>query len=413
MDPLTEYVVRNYRIAREVGGDGYCRYFQAEAGSGDGHVTVAVLRPLSLDPAFPGRFQAQLDRACALSHPGLLPILHFSRDQQGYYVVMGQCPGQTLQQQVLAGPLPPSEALEITAGLAAALEYLHRSGFVHGALHPNAVFCTMSAAHLAPPGVARAVDPIALAAGSAAPEYLAPEQIAGRPADGRSDLYSLGLLLRFMVTGEHPAPWHPESPAPLPTGIEAVDALLAGLLQPVARQRLRNAGQLRSQVASARSGGTVQPVAPAPEERAVPGLAVVGPTGRHAPRTTAAGQPAPNAEGLGIAAFREGNLQEAIRLLRLAARSAPRSVRVLGYLGSALYQAGRYRDAAAVFAKAVQMRPESGRLRYNLGNALLACGEHNAALVQFQMAWDKDPRCTAAALALTQLVSQAAGDASA
>ena len=397
MDPITEHVVRNYQVVQEVGADGYCRYFRAASTAGSGLVTLAMLRTLPPDPAFPSRFQSQLDRAAALAHPGVLRILHFAQERQGYYVVLEHAPESTLHQRVLEQPLPPSEALAVAARLAEALDYLHRGGFVHGALHPQAVFLDATVARLPSPGIARAMDPISLAAGSEAEDFLAPEQLARLPADSRSDLYTLGLLLWFMLTGSIPAPMPPGADPPA-LGDPLVDPLLARLLQPSPRQRPRSAGQVRLAIASLAGGGTWPELPPEPPS---PGV-VVGPTGTHdLPSPDAASSP--DAATLGIAAYLEQRFADAARLLALAAASAPRNVRVLAYLGSTLYQLGHHQEAAAVFQKAVDIRPESGRLRYNLGNALLACGLKAAALDHFRTAWDQDARCTGALLAITEL----------
>ena len=400
MDPLTHHVVRNYQVDQEIGGDGYCRYFKATSSLGEGTVTIAMLRPLPLDAAFPGRFQAQTERAAALDGHGLLRMLHAVQEPQGYFLVLDYCGDQTLYHRVLAQPYSPDQAMATLAALADTLQYLHRSGLVHGALHPQAIFLGTEGPRLGWLGVARAVDPISLAAGNQEPAFLAPEQCQGLPADGRSDLYTLGLLLWFMVTGQVP----PLPPGPLPrTADPRVDALLGRLLTTSPRQRPRSARRVGEEIAAAQAGQPLEavPPPPGPPSAAVSSFPPLPPEAEQAP---------PTAITLGLAAYQDQRFEEAVRLLSLAAASSPRNVRVLGYLGSALYQCGRHQEAAAVFQNAVQIRPESGRLRYNLGNALLACGCRKAALAAFQVAWEADPHCTAALLAITRLEKETSRD---
>lgn len=394
MDPLTEYVVRNYEISQEIGRDGYCRYFRASSQASGGAVVLAMLRPVAVDAGFPPRFTSALERAAAVGGSRSLRILHAVHEAQGYYVVLEHWADRTLYDWVTAERLSPDEALSVTARLAEGLEELHRAGLVHGCLHPAAVFVQPPDLRLASLGIARAIDPVSMAAGSEAAEYLAPEQLQAYPVDGRCDLYALGLLLWFMLTGKVPAPAPGIEQPPPSYGEPRVDALLERLVQTQPRRRARSASQVRADIAALLQGRSLSAMAEQP---------VAPPTVLSFEQPTAERVGRADAMSLGMQAHDEGRYEEAVRLLHLAAGSAPKNARVLGYLGSALYRAGRYRQAAAAFARAAKIRPESGRLRYNLGSALLACGRREQALAAFRSAWELDPHCTAALLAIEQL----------
>ncbi len=183
-------------------------------------VAVKILRPdLAKDPAFQSRFRREAQSAASLNHPNIVAVYDTGEDilgdQSGSvvvpYIVMEYVDGQTLRQLLASGRrLLPERALEITAGVLAALDYSHRHGIVHRDIKPANVMLTRTGdVKVMDFGIARALADASATqtAGSAVmgtAQYLSPEQARGEVVDARSDLYSTGCLLYELLTGRPP-----------------------------------------------------------------------------------------------------------------------------------------------------------------------------------------------------------------
>jgi serine/threonine protein kinase len=176
----------------------------------DRTVAVKILAPhLAEDASAVSRFQREARSAAGLTHPSIVSVYDSGSENGWHYLVMEHVDGRTLAQIVREeGPLLPHRAAEIAAELARALSEAHAAGIVHRDVKPGNVMVT-------PEGQAKVVDfGIAAAVSSdSATEtaavlgtvsYLAPEQVRGRRADPRSDLYALGVVLYEMLTGRPP-----------------------------------------------------------------------------------------------------------------------------------------------------------------------------------------------------------------
>ncbi len=203
-------------------------------------VAVKTLHPeLSVDEAVRERFRNEAISAAGLAHPGIVTTYDTGEDDGTAYIVMELVEGPNLR--VLLderGPLEVPEALRIARGVALALEVAHQAGIVHRDVKPANV--------LVPPvGPVKVTDfGIAKASGSGdltgagtiigTARYLAPEQVRGEPADGRADVYAVGLLLHEMIAGSLPFRGDTEMqtalsrlsvvPEPLPAGTPAAVA---------------------------------------------------------------------------------------------------------------------------------------------------------------------------------------------
>jgi serine/threonine protein kinase len=168
------------------------------------------------------RFEREAKAVSGLNHPNIC-VLHDLGHQDGLdYLVLEYLEGESLHDRLEKGPLPLEQALRYATEIADAVDTAHRSGVVHRDLKPGNVMLTKSGAKLLDFGLARmeAAVPIlrsdanlSAIATSAKPltekgtllgtvQYMAPEQIEGREADARTDLWAFGALLYEMVTGE-------------------------------------------------------------------------------------------------------------------------------------------------------------------------------------------------------------------
>ncbi|WP_245988460.1 Stk1 family PASTA domain-containing Ser/Thr kinase [Flexivirga caeni] len=178
----------------------------------DREVALKVMRPdLARDDNFVLRFRREARSAARLTHPNVVAVTDQGSDEEFVFLAMELVRGQTLRQLIRSrAPLPVGEALEITEGILQALDAAHRAGLVHRDVKPENVLIGTDAVKVADFGLARAVTTDTVTGdsdvllGTAA--YLAPEQVERGRADERSDVYSTGLLLFEMLTGEKAFP---------------------------------------------------------------------------------------------------------------------------------------------------------------------------------------------------------------
>ncbi len=216
-DRLRVGLANRYRIDREVGRGGMATVYLAEDLKHGRPVAIKVLRPeLAALVGEPARFLTEIRIAARLNHPHILP-LHDSGECDGmlYYVTpfMG-C--QSLRGRLEREPqLPIDEALRITQGVAAALDYAHRHDVVHRDIKPENILLHEGHPIVADFGIARAIWALRSRPGPAdvaveepvvgTADYMSPEQAGGdRAPDGRSDQYSLACVLYEMLAGRPP-----------------------------------------------------------------------------------------------------------------------------------------------------------------------------------------------------------------
>jgi serine/threonine protein kinase len=173
-------------------------------------VAVKVL-PLeyTFDQQFVDRFRQEAITSAGLHHPGIVTIYDVGQQAPWHYIVMQLLGGMTLDQWLLrTGPLPIPKIVQIVQQLGAALDYAHRAAVVHRDIKPSNIM-------IGPDGHATLMDFGLVHAGEGSrltrsgvvlgtPEYMAPEQVLGEPVDGRTDLYSLGVVIYRMLVGQTP-----------------------------------------------------------------------------------------------------------------------------------------------------------------------------------------------------------------
>lgn len=210
-----------YRLQRSIGRGGTAEVWQAHDERLDRTVAIKVLHPHQL-PDAPSieRFVAEGRAAAGLAHPGVVPVFDVVEDARTPAIVFRYVDGETLADRIARrGPMPAVEAAAIAADLAAALAHAHHVGLVHRDVKPGNVLVEADGrVQLVDFGIARALEGAedretadGLVVGTL--RYMAPEQLAGRPIDPRTDLYALGLVLYELLAG-HPA-FEPASPAAL------------------------------------------------------------------------------------------------------------------------------------------------------------------------------------------------------
>ncbi|MBI3081016.1 MAG: protein kinase [candidate division NC10 bacterium] len=157
---------------------------------------------------FLARFTREAQAAGRLSHPHIVTVYDAGEEGAEPFIAMEFVEGETLEARLRSGgPLPWREAVQVAADVADALAYAHAHGIVHRDIKPANIMLTPDGrAKVMDFGVARLATSHLTqeAAAIGTPSYMAPEQVLGRPADARTDLFALGVVCYEMLTGEKP-----------------------------------------------------------------------------------------------------------------------------------------------------------------------------------------------------------------
>jgi serine/threonine protein kinase len=227
-----------YEIVTSVGAGGMGEVFRARDTRLGRDVAVKILTKAHAgDPDSVRRFEKEARAVASLSHPNVVPLFDVGEQNGVRFAVSEYVAGETLRSRLKNGPVPPAEAASVAAQIAEGLSAAHENGLVHRDIKPENVI-------LARPDFPRILDfglakRSAGAVGLAVSEdeatqsafltepgiitgtvgYMSPEQVRGEPVDGRSDIFSLGVVLWEMVTGRRP--FRGDSP------IETLSAILS------------------------------------------------------------------------------------------------------------------------------------------------------------------------------------------
>ncbi len=204
-------VIGRYSLERELGRGGMGVVYLAREVRLDRQVAIKLLPPeYASQPELRDRFVREARTAARLSHPYIVPI-HAVDDADGFvFIVMAYVDGGTLSQRVMEhGPLPARDVTRIMREVAWALAYAHAQGVVHRDIKPANILLEKGTgrAMVADFGIARLTDTLGDTASGmvlGTPEFMSPEQAAAEPLDGRSDLYALGVVSYFALTGTLP-----------------------------------------------------------------------------------------------------------------------------------------------------------------------------------------------------------------
>lgn len=200
---------RRYRVTEKIGVGGMADVYKAVDEVLGRTVAVKVLHAqYAADPAFVARFRQEAQAAANLSHPGIVNIYDWGKDDSTYYIVMEYVRGTDLKVLVTdKGPVEPAKAAEYAAQVAAALSVAHGYDIIHRDIKPHNIVLTPDGSiKVMDFGIARAGNTQMTQTGSVlgTAHYVSPEQAQGRPLDPRTDLYSLGVVLYELATGQVP-----------------------------------------------------------------------------------------------------------------------------------------------------------------------------------------------------------------
>ncbi|MDA0184235.1 PASTA domain-containing protein [Solirubrobacter phytolaccae] len=198
-----------YRAMKRLGAGGMAEVWCAEDEVLGRRVALKLLGGrYASDPEFRERFRREAQAAAGLTHPNIVGVFDRSEWEGTPYIAMELVDGQTLKELVTErGPLPPHIAVGLVEQILRALAYAHRRGIVHRDIKPqNVILDPEGEAKVADFGIARAGHSEMTQTGSivGTVQYLSPEQANGHPVDRRSDLYSAGIVLYELLTGQVP-----------------------------------------------------------------------------------------------------------------------------------------------------------------------------------------------------------------
>jgi serine/threonine protein kinase/Tol biopolymer transport system component len=202
--------ISHYRILERLGGGGMGVVYKA--------VDLKLDRPVALkflagqrgaSEESKQRFIREARAASALDHPAICTIYEIDETGDGaLFIAMALCEGETLRDRIERGPLPLAEAVGIAEQIAAGLARAHEKGIVHRDVKPaNIIVAPDGRVKIVDFGIAKLADQSRITRAGAAvgtASYMSPEQFHGEPADARTDVWSLGVVIYEMVTGRPP-----------------------------------------------------------------------------------------------------------------------------------------------------------------------------------------------------------------
>jgi eukaryotic-like serine/threonine-protein kinase len=200
-----------YQIVKELGRGNMGVVYQAHDPQIDRMVALKVLRPDRVTSEdFVARFLKEARAIGRLSHPQIVTVYDVGEDKGTVYIAMEYLTGEPLDEVMKSGRLTVAQSVDIIRQVAMALDYAHQKGIVHRDIKPSNIILTRDLeAKLTDFGIARIEDSAAgyqtqVGEILGTPIYMSPEQVTGDRADGRSDLFSVGVLLYEMILGRRP-----------------------------------------------------------------------------------------------------------------------------------------------------------------------------------------------------------------
>ena len=264
--------IPGYSIERELGRGGTARVYLAVQKKFGRLVAIKVVSPqFTNDPTFGKRFVRESRIVAQLTHPNIVQVHDVGVSDDRYYLVMEFLRGGDLNRKLKQG-LHMQEVLQIVIDMARALEFAHNKGYVHRDIKPeNILFREEGSAVLSDFGIARVMENNSSMTRHGTvvgtPQYMSPEQASGKIVDGRSDIYSLGIVFFKMLTGAVPFKAdtaialgikHLQDPVPaVPAHLAAFQSIISKLLAKKPEDRFQNGAELEQAVTALKVDGLV------------------------------------------------------------------------------------------------------------------------------------------------------------
>jgi serine/threonine-protein kinase len=202
--------IDSYRIDAPVARSGMASIFRATDTRNNRVVALKIPHPdMEADPILFDRFQREAGIGERLSHPGVMRVFD-SEKRSRVYMVMEWCDGRLLREILSEGKISKDRAIRIAICVLEALEYIHENGVIHRDLKPENIMVDaddnikLIDFGIAGDAAARRLTYANFTATLGTADYISPEQVKGKRGDGRSDIYSMGIILYEMLTGRQP-----------------------------------------------------------------------------------------------------------------------------------------------------------------------------------------------------------------
>nr|MDP9266940.1 serine/threonine protein kinase [Acidobacteriota bacterium] len=211
-----------YEILAPAGAGGMGEVYRARDTRLDREVAVKILpSTMSENADIRERFEREARAVSKLSHPNICILHDVGREGDVDFIVMEYLEGETLEQRLTKGPLPPEQILRYAIQIADALDKAHRQGIIHRDMKPANIMLTKAGAKLMDFGLAKQLEAVPVAAALTELtatdrklttegtilgtfQYMAPEQLEGQDADQRTDIFAFGEVLYEMATAQPP-----------------------------------------------------------------------------------------------------------------------------------------------------------------------------------------------------------------
>src|SRR6266567_8611408 len=289
-----------YEIQTPLGAGGMGEVYRALDSRLDRMVAIKILpEHLSQSPEAKQRFDREARAISSLNHPNICTLHDVGHQNGTDYLVMEFLEGETIADRLTKGPLPIAQLLKCGADICEGLDRAHRSGVVHRDLKPGNIMLTKSGAKLMDFGLAKGVPAMAAVSSSSMTmemtsplashpltsqgfvvgtfQYMSPEQVEGKEADARSDIFALGSVLCEMATGKRAFEGKSnlsvasaileKEPEPIttlqPLAPPALDHVVRGCLAKDPDERWQSAGDIARELRWISSGGSSQTSIPA------------------------------------------------------------------------------------------------------------------------------------------------------
>jgi len=202
--------IDSYRIEEQIARSGMATIYRSIDTRDNRQVALKIPHPdMEADPILFDRFQREAGIGEKLDHPMVMHV-YGGEERSRIYMVMEWCQGRLLRQILEEGQLPQERAIRIAIQVLEGLDYIHANGVVHRDLKPENIMVDeddnikLIDFGIAGDAAAKRLTYANFTAAIGTPNYISPEQVKGRRGDGRSDIYSMGVILYEMLSGKLP-----------------------------------------------------------------------------------------------------------------------------------------------------------------------------------------------------------------